>query len=374
MSVVHFTRSADLSNLSSGIDQVLADASVRSLIILTADANDYDGAALDALLRDIDRPLMGGIFPQVVAESHSHEQGAVVIGLPHELSTCVIEGLSDPEADFEERIDVACAHLDESATMIVLVDGLARRIAALVDAVYAVFGATTNFLGGGAGSLSFEQKPCLLTNQGRVMDAALIGTLNTRSALGVGHGWQTIDRDHRITRVSGNVIHEIDDRNAFEVYRDIVDQHAGAAITPENFFEIAQAFPFGINKLAGEMVVRDPIAVTEEGALVCVGELSEGDFVDVLTADATQLVRAAGETAAKAREAAGEGEPKLALLFDCISRALFMQSHFHTEVDAVESVVGRDIPVCGALVLGEIANSGTGYLEFYNKTTVVALL
>ncbi|MGC9456656.1 MAG: FIST signal transduction protein [Halothiobacillaceae bacterium] len=374
MSIVQFTSSPALPALADAIDRAGNAPGVRSLMILAADANDYDGEALDALLSKVELPLIGGIFPQVVADSRAHEQGAVVIGLPHSLETRVIEGLSDAEADFEERIDEACADLDDSATMIVLVDGLARRIAALVDAVYAVFGATTNFLGGGAGSLSFEQKPCLLTNDGRVMDAALIGMLDSASALAVGHGWQTIDPDHRITRVSGNVIHEIDDRNAFAVYREIVDQHSATAINADNFFEIAQAFPFGINKLAGEMVVRDPIAVTEDGALICVGELSEGDFVNILTADANQLVRATGETAGRARQLTQSKQPEVALLFDCISRALFMKAQFHAEVDAIEAVVGTDVPVCGALVLGEIANSGTGYLEFYNKTTVVALL
>ncbi|MFO7808689.1 FIST signal transduction protein [Guyparkeria sp.] len=374
MSIFQFTSSPSLPALVDAIEKASSAPGVRSLMILAADGNDYDGEALDAVLSRVELPLIGGIFPQIVADSNAHEQGAVVVGLPQALDTRVINGLSDADADFEERIDEACADLEGSATMILLVDGLARRIAALVDAVYAVFGATTNFLGGGAGSLSFQQKPCLLTNAGRVMDAAIIGMLDGASALAVGHGWQTIDPDHRITLVSGNVIREIDDRNAFAVYREIVDQHSAMAIDADNFFEIAQAFPFGINKLGGEMVVRDPIAVTEDGALVCVGELSEGDFVNILTADANQLVWAAGETAARAVQLTKNTQPEVALLFDCISRALFMKTHFHAEVDAIEAVVGADVPVCGALVLGEIANSGTGYLEFYNKTTVVSLL
>jgi len=59
------------------------------------------------------------------------------------------------------------------------------------------------------------------------------------------------------------------------------------------------------------------------------------------------------------------------LVFDCISRALFLQDHFAQELAAVAQ--GQS-PLFGALTIGEIANSGRSYLEFFNKTTVVARL
>ncbi len=286
----------------------------------------------------------------------------------------VVHGLSDTQADYETEIGDLFHGVADAPTLFVFVDGLAKRIASLVDGLYANFGTQPRYLGGGAGSLSFIQKPCLYTQQGIVMDAAVVGMFSSETALGVGHGWQTIVPDLQITQVDRNVVQEINYKPAFEVYAQLVNAHSRTPIHADNFFSIAQSFPFGINKLDGEKVVRDPIAVTPEGHLVCVGELSQGDYVDLLTAQPEDLIRAAQLTAQASMTSLGNRQHQLSLLIDCISRALFLKEEFDQEVLAVRRVTGEQIPLVGALVLGEIANSGSGYLEFYNKTSVVGLL
>lgn len=57
------------------------------------------------------------------------------------------------------------------------------------------------------------------------------------------------------------------------------------------------------------------------------------------------------------------------LFIDCISHVLFMGEAFHQELDAVYD---ENIYFIGALTLGEIANNKKHYLEFYNKTAVIA--
>jgi hypothetical protein len=84
------------------------------------------------------------------------------------------------------------------------------------------------------------------------------------------------------------------------------------------------------------------------------------------------LVNAAGEALQLAKEAfQGTSTDQTTLFMDCISRVLFLEEEFHQELHAVYK---EGSPLLGALTLGEIANSGREYLEFYNKTAVVAVL
>jgi hypothetical protein len=83
-------------------------------------------------------------------------------------------------------------------------------------------------------------------------------------------------------------------------------------------------------------------------------------------------VKAAGKALTLSLEAFhGPAGRTIIILIDCISRVLFLGKEFEKEIQAVYQ---EDIPLIGALTLGEIANSGRDYLEFYNKTAVVGCM
>jgi hypothetical protein len=69
--------------------------------------------------------------------------------------------------------------------------------------------------------------------------------------------------------------------------------------------------------------------------------------------------------------AASSGSGGVALTIDCISRGLLLGEGLKAELEAL-TVPG--LPQVGALTIGEIANNGFEFLEFHNKTTVLALL
>lgn len=352
----------------------LADTSESGcLMVFICDDNDWDPDQMSAVFRSIEVPLIGGIFPQIVFGVKHSSTGYLIVQSDLDIQPVVIKGLDDDSVNFESLVDEAIDPQLQVASMMVFVDGLSTRISSFVDSLFALFGADVRYIGGGAGSLSFEQSPCVFSNEGLFQGAAVIGLTSSSLPVEVGHGWEPIDKGHFVTRVEKNVVKEIDYKNAFEVYQAILAPYLnGKSFAPENFFEIAQSFPLGIKKIDGDYVVRDPISVNEGGHLICVGEMEEGDHIDILQGKADKLISSSSSIAEKLFRAP---QPSAGVfVMDCISRALFLEDQFEAELSAIADQANQEHCIFGALVLGEIANSGSGYLEFYNKTTVISLL
>ncbi|GAB6057855.1 FIST signal transduction protein [Desulfonatronum parangueonense] len=354
--------------------ELLADPAFKGLMVLGCDANMWAAEEVSPCLSGFDKPVFGGLFPQIIHEQKNYETGTLLVGLPVVPDVAVLHGLSDPEADFDEQVEAIADQWDDgdlkNETLVVYVDGLSRRIAELVGALFNCFGLERNFIGGGAGSLSFVQKPCLLTPQGLLADAAVIVRLPMRSGIGVTHGWQPISESMKVTESDRNLIKTLDWRPAFEVYRELVEPHGGRTFREDNFFDIAKCYPFGINKLDSEVVVRDPLMVGPDGGLICVGEVPAGSFVRLLSGSPDSLIEAAGRARELAEKALPGGSGQAAFFIDCISRVLYLGDRIQ---DELANAAGNR-PLFGALTLGEIANSGKDYLEFYNKTSVLGLL
>jgi hypothetical protein len=370
--IVHADRSGSVEGLKDALARAAAEPGVKGLMVLACDGNGFTPQAVDAVLGGVALPLFGGIFPEIIQGQAKLSKGTVVAGLTVRPEVRVVPGLSDPQADYEQAIDERFPPGAIGKTLFVFVDGLASRIGAFVQGLYDVFGMEVNYVGGGAGSLSLKQKPCLMTNAGLTADAGLLALVELDSGVGVSHGWTGIGGPFRATRCKGNVVETLDHRPAFDVYRGVVEEHSGKRFGGDNFFEIAKSYPLGIGRAGSEYIVRDPLMRRDDGALVCVGEVPEGSLLGILWGQADALVEAARHAAGMGREMAPKDRaPEWMLFVDCISRVLFLGDEFSRELAAVAE---ERVPMVGALTIGEIANSGRDYLEFYNKTAVVAMM
>jgi hypothetical protein len=287
----------------------------------------------------------------------------------------IVPDLSDKDLDHDRTIENLALETGNAGTMFVFVDGYSQRISSLIDSLYSNLGLGINYIGGGAGSinpsaLDMSKTPCLFTNKGLIRDSALLAMVDIESGVGAGHGWHKISGPYKVTESRGNAIKSLDLRPAFEVYKEIIKEHSGETITSENFFDVAKSFPFGISRLGAEIIVRDPFTVEGESLIVAT-EIPQESFVDILTGNPDSLVRAAHKSLTAAMDAFPGGQKRTIILIDCISRALFLGDKFAREIEVVSQ---ENVPLIGALSLGEIANSGKDYMELYNKTCVVGIM
>ena len=369
---VYVDTSGSVQGFERILDTAVHDDRAGTLLIFSCDANAFAPGLLDPILRSVKIPIIGGTFPAIFHDQTRLDQGTVIATVPTRAITIIIERLSDETIDFVDAIDRQIEGAPDFRTMVIWVDGFARRINELINSLFTVFGLEYNFIGGGAGGLCMQSKPCIITNQGLKADAAQIAMLDCPSSVGVCHGWTSMAGPFRITESCGNTIKTIEWRPAFDLYRDILLQYAKAELDRENFFAMAKGYPFGIAKLEAEPLVRDPVLVTPEGGLVCAGDMPEGSFVDILSGNTRSLLEAT-RTARQRRDNLRPSELKspLNLFIDCISRALYLGDQYPQEIQAAFT---PNQPMIGACTIGEIANTGNDFIEFYNKTAVSGVL
>ncbi len=369
--IIEVDRSGTFEGFRDLLQRVAAHPEVSTLIVLAGDDSDLAPELITPMLRTITKPLYGGVFPQLAAGCEHFTRGAIVIGSRRPAHATVVHDLSDASVPIAPQIANAIAPDATNALMLLFVDGFAKRIAALIRALFEEFGVENNYIGGGAGSLSMRQQPCLFTNDGMLQDAAILLQLDWPSGVGVSHGWEAISEPLNVTSAHHTTIKTLNYEPAIDVYRRIVEPVAGQPVVADAFFDVAKGHPFGIRRLDSDVIVRDPLVLTPEGDIVCIGEVPEGAFVQILRGDAESLISAARRASELAQQSFPDGHtPRFRFVIDCISRSLFLGTDFQRELAAIDD----GLPMVGALTLGEIANSGRDFLEFYNKTAVVGLI
>ncbi|MDG1571541.1 FIST C-terminal domain-containing protein [Robiginitalea sp. M366] len=358
------------STIDQMVAQILDHAQGKTSSLLVGEHSSFNMEELIDALNAAGARFLGGIFPKVIHDNTIYETGIVQNTFENVEEIFTVKHLDT--GDF--TIPEFHRETGREYTLITYVDGLTQVKSAYLLELYNRFGADVNYVGGGAGSLSLEQMPCVFTHEGIFQDAAVCGLVAMDVSLAVRHGWEKIAGPFIATRTKGNVVQELNWRNAFEVYKEVVEARSGKTFTDSNFFDIAKGHPFGIVREHTERIVRDPLAVNEKGHLICIGEVEENTFLDILEGENENLI-AAARTAVE-ESLAKAAAPKKAVIIDCISRGLFLEEDIQKELDGVVGPLkakNPDISISGALTLGEISSFGQGLIQLFNKTIVIGI-
>ncbi|MDO9476885.1 MAG: FIST C-terminal domain-containing protein [Pseudohongiella sp.] len=369
MIIPYFSSTGSLDDLKQLVHHLSAQSNLDGIVILGCVDNEIDDTATDHYLTQLAVPVAGGLFPAIIHEQHVHQTGWLVYAIKGKLTVSCTQNISlNGRSDGKNaKASDPGMHADTDVKL-VIVDGHASGISSFLTQVYSNSKVSTKFFGGGAGSLASTNRRCVISNAGLLRDAAVVLQLFTHSGIGVSHGWRATSPIMRATATSGNTVHELNFRPALDVYKEIIQSEFNAIIDPDDLIGTASMYPLGIRRIGGSIIVRDPIASTADGSLVCVGEFDENCFVYVLNSEMDALLASTASATQQAETDLGvTADHKI--VFDCISRFLLMKDQFQDELNMLS---GGDAPVGGVLSIGEIAGSSDGFLEFYNKTTAVA--
>lgn len=335
---------------------------VEELMILVGEDSYYDVEGLISYLNSKNIKFFGGVYSRLLIGDKCESAGFILQKHEPIYSATVLPYLMRLKLDKETL---------KNSTAIILVDGLSVDIKNLTDTVYNKLGNTVKYIGGGAGFYDLKHRPCIFDNNGLSKDSLHICIIKSDINIGVEHGWNILEGPFTVTESKDNTIMKLDNYAAFDVYKDVIESAENLILYKEDFFVYAKDHPFGIShKNHKELIVRDPIAINEKSEIICVADIEEYSDLYVLKGDANTLLNSSLEVAEHCAKNAPE--KYLPLLFDCISRAMFLEERFPEELKNIQNKLAYAVE--GALSIGEVSSLENGELVIHNKSTILGLL
>jgi len=359
----------------------LAGAASTLGVVFASPRHDL-GAALDAAKRALPAVTFVGCTTAGEITEHGLTRGGLALLLLASSDVLFsMRSATDVKADprraaselgrgFPEQASQAASQGFSASSTMLLVDGLNG---AGEDLVGELLGATRRFqqvVGGAAGDDGAFKATHVGHAGNAASDAAVALHVFSKQPWGVGvdHGLRPTTDRMQVTRAARNVVHEIDGRPAFEVYRDHAAKRS-TQLTPESAGSFLIGNELGIYFFDRLHRARAPLAVGPDGSLTCAGEIPQGASVCILDGEPDSMVAAAGRAAQEARKSLGGGEAAAVLLFDCVCRGMILDGSFGREIEAVRAAF-PGVPVAGFLTYGEIARF-KGHMDGWHNTTAV---
>lgn len=182
-------------------------------------------------------------------------------------------------------------------------------------------------------------------------------------------GWTPFGPERIITKSHQNVLYELDNQPALDLYKKYLGDKA--AELPQS----ALLYPLSVKtKNKKESIVRTILAIDEQtNTMTLAGDVPEGSVVQLMMANIDHIVDGAlkaAEIGMKNRK----NKPELALLVSCIGRKLVMDQRVEEEIEEVIEVIGSQAVVSGFYSYGELAPfAGNINCELHNQTMTLTL-
>lgn len=194
----------------------------------------------------------------------------------------------------------------------------------------------------------------------------------------VGHssmgGWDMFGLERTITKSNGNILQEIDGKNALDLYKEYLGEYAnelpGAALL----------FPLSI-KIPGttEPLVRTILSVDEENkTMTFAGDIPEGSKARLMKANFDRVIEAsaqAANTAFSSIKSLPASNTSLAILISCVGRKLVLADRIDEEIHAASEMFNTNTIVTGFYSYGEISPfNANSKCELHNQTMTITSL
>ena len=204
---------------------------------------------------------------------------------------------------------------------------------------------------------------------------AALGLYGEHLEVGYGceGGWSSFGPERRITRASGNVLYELDDKPALDLYKEYLGQRA------VDLPAAALLFPLSVKRCDSEVaVVRTILGIDEKDrAMIFAGDIPQHGTARLMRANNDRLIESASSAARDATQGLTT-QPALVITVSCVGRRLVLGEHTEEELEAVQDAIPKDAVQIGFYSYGEISpargqGASRGASDLHNQTMTVTV-
>lgn len=182
-------------------------------------------------------------------------------------------------------------------------------------------------------------------------------------------GWSPIGGEKTITRSEGNIVYEIDDERAYDVFIRYFGV-ADASDSIEQLVSLQTNYPLQITRQQ-DTILRSPLVLNEEtGSITLMGGVTQGDRFRFSNSPGFEIIEQTIEEYQGLKNTAPDVDALV--LFSCKGRHGAFGPLLEDEIEGMYNYWNK--PMVGFLAYGEIGNTPNGVCEFHNETCVLVTL
>ncbi len=310
-----------------------------------------------------------------IHDQYVSDHSAVITAIEFEKTEVVTHTVDIADMGDSEEAGINLAkrfQKEDLAHLLIFSDGLNVNGADLVKGLVNIL-PKVSITGGLAGDGSDFNETFIINGgkrvSGKVSGIGLYGK-NLKIGFGSKGGWDSFGIDRKVTRSEDNILYELDNKPALEVYKTYLGD--AAADLPSS----GLLFPLSLrDSRETDPVVRTILAISEDdNSLTFAGNIPEGSYVRMMKANVNRLVDGAASSA-EISNAFNAEDTQLSLLISCVGRRLVLKQLVEEEIEAVKEVVGNQSVITGFYSYGEIAPFGEfSPCRLHNQTMTITTL
>lgn len=265
-------------------------------------------------------------------------------------------------------------------SIFVLSDGLKINGSELVKGLNSAAHAGTIITGGLAGDGSDFKKTWIICD-GKIHTNHVAAVGFYGEHLQVGHaskgGWDIFGPQRRITRSMGNILYELDNQPALQLYKEYLGARADELPASGLLYPLAIRNPEREEEV---QLVRTILAIDEKAqSLIFAGDIPTGYYAQLMRANFDRLITSAGEAGELAKlrmnpeKKDNLSTPTLALGVSCVGRRLLLGERTDEETESTLECLSPGTQQIGFYSYGEISPFAVGNCDLHNQTMTLTI-